>query len=643
MKHLINISFGLLTFLLPATPAAIAHAGIDSLYINEVEVRQDRKMFHSAEFRSYQIKSALIRQNMSLNLGEFLGRTGSLNMRGYGSPGSLVTVSMRGTASAHTQVNWNGFPLNAPTTGIADLSTIPVFLFDNISVIYGGSGSIYGSGSLGGVINVGNDINWDRSLSVMASIDAGSFGYLNGGFRIKAGNSRIQYSLASYLQDSENDFIYTENISAESPRLRMKHNETGSFGLLQDVNIRLARYNFLQLGTWYQVKKKNIPEILGSPGESLQEQSDSSLKFFARWKKLGTRSSFELRSIYFSDYLSFLDKTPAAGGEYLVDSEIMSEKYSVDANYRYYFSSGLSLDIGANYSLLNADVKAYGKKVREGEGNIIGALSYRTSRLDLATSLRLNFNAYEQPPPLYSLSAKYRFAGESAWLRTHVSSKYRLPGLNDKYWKPGGDPELLPEKGWGADIGAGMNIDILDLDLHLFTNRVKNQIQWVPDALYYVPLNHKEVWSRGLESSAAVCLERNSTRLDLSLDYSMTFASIISSGDLSLVGKQLSYTPYHIARGNAHFELKSFFTELETSFTSRRYTTADNDEFYSLDPYFLVNASIGYQPGNKLKGSMLRFRINNAFDTEYRMINAYPVPGRTYMISLLMNINIFNK
>jgi vitamin B12 transporter len=69
---------------------------------------------------------------------------------GYGQSKSLV---VRGAAANGTLVLLDGIPLNG-AGGIADLSRVPLALVERFEVLRGGAGARYGSGGLGGVVNV---------------------------------------------------------------------------------------------------------------------------------------------------------------------------------------------------------------------------------------------------------------------------------------------------------------------------------------------------------------------------------------------------------------------------------------------------------------------------------------------------------
>lgn len=69
---------------------------------------------------------------------------------GYGQSKSLV---VRGASSNATLVLLDGIPLNGPG-GIADLSRVPVAMAERFEVLRGGAGARYGTGGLGGAVNI---------------------------------------------------------------------------------------------------------------------------------------------------------------------------------------------------------------------------------------------------------------------------------------------------------------------------------------------------------------------------------------------------------------------------------------------------------------------------------------------------------
>ncbi|MCF6359100.1 MAG: Plug domain-containing protein, partial [Draconibacterium sp.] len=69
--------------------------------------------------------------------------------------GGLSTIRFRGTSPDHTSINFGGINVNSLTLGHSNLSNIPSFLFDEISLQYGSSSAVNGSGSIGGANYLG--------------------------------------------------------------------------------------------------------------------------------------------------------------------------------------------------------------------------------------------------------------------------------------------------------------------------------------------------------------------------------------------------------------------------------------------------------------------------------------------------------
>ena len=114
-------------------------------------------------------------KNQNANLGEILMFTTPVVIQQYGGSGSLTTLSFRGTGSNHTQVNWNGFPLNAIGTGEMDLSLASTDVANQIQLIHGASGAMYGNGTFGGAIEMNNIPDWNNRLNVKFNSEIGAF------------------------------------------------------------------------------------------------------------------------------------------------------------------------------------------------------------------------------------------------------------------------------------------------------------------------------------------------------------------------------------------------------------------------------------------------------------------------------------
>src|SRR2546426_2729197 len=77
-----------------------------------------------------------------------------VSVRAYGGLGELAQPSIRGSSPAQVLVLLDGIPLNSVALGQTDLSTISVDGVERIEILRGPFAAIYGSGALGGVINI---------------------------------------------------------------------------------------------------------------------------------------------------------------------------------------------------------------------------------------------------------------------------------------------------------------------------------------------------------------------------------------------------------------------------------------------------------------------------------------------------------
>jgi vitamin B12 transporter len=84
---------------------------------------------------------------------EVLSTSAGVVVHDSGGYGQSKNVVVRGASSSGTLLLLDGIPLNG-AGGIADLSRVPLALVERFEVLRGGAGARYGSGGLGGVVNV---------------------------------------------------------------------------------------------------------------------------------------------------------------------------------------------------------------------------------------------------------------------------------------------------------------------------------------------------------------------------------------------------------------------------------------------------------------------------------------------------------
>ena len=148
------------------------------------------RLNESNETSTVQVLDTTIARLTTSTLAEQLTREGGLFIKSYG-PGSLSTLSLRGSNASQTAVLWNGINICSPMLGLFDLGLIPTFLVDEAIIQYGGSGAEQGSAAIGGAIHLNSKTKEEKGLEVNALTSAGSFGFYEGGFGVKNLSNKI--------------------------------------------------------------------------------------------------------------------------------------------------------------------------------------------------------------------------------------------------------------------------------------------------------------------------------------------------------------------------------------------------------------------------------------------------------------------
>jgi len=595
---------------------------------------EDRKVI------AFDSSSLVLHQNSSIDM--LLASHASLNLKQYGSGGSLVTFSSRGTASNHTQVNWNGLPLNSITTGDIDASSIMVDMFDHLAYTPNSPGALYGSGSFGGAVELINKPDWSNSFLLKYSHESASFSSFKNALKVKMGNEFVQYQIYAFKNSALNNFTYFDAV--DDVQREVKNNACIMYGVIQNLNFRLPKSIFLDAGLWLQEKNKQIPNQLGQ-FSSNKNQHDSLSKVFVKITKWFQHSSITLNNARLSDNMLYTDKLSPFDENYSIFSNIASHSYISDFVYKNYARKNLAFDAGASVVLKSANAAAYGTIKEEFVYSVYSSLKYTKNNNVINIGLRKDFTAAYQPNPQISMGWK-RVYNKMIDSRLNISSKYRIPTFNEKYWLPYGNPNLFPEKGLGIDAGLfyiseSSSLHTFSSSCNLYGQLVDNYIQWVPESSsgLYKPRNVKKIFSRGFEYDAKAVFFWNELTSSHIFQYNYCRASIIEHYDgVSYASKQLSYVPQHIVMIKNRVDYKSIYVLWEVSYKGTYFDTDDN----SINPIPSLLLNNAYA-GAKFKccglQSHIDFKVLNIENKSYYSMKSYPMPGRSYHlgISILFN------
>lgn len=650
-----NLKTGIwLSFFLGIFSYSFAHSH-DSLWhltIHEITIEHSREHFFREDKKVFRPDSLQMHLYRNFTIGELLKNISPVYINSYGSAGSVSGLILRGAGSSQSLVMWNGFPVNSLSLGSADLSLIPVIGFNDISLTYSAAGSIYSSGAFGGSLDLHNRPDWEKGLNLIIAPEAGSYGDKRVSFSASGGTRNLQFHTTILRQQGDYNFVFTDTYKYGRPLETIKNNSLSNTMFIQNVFLKLPRNNQLEAGFWYQDKVKEIPAIMGSYSPGTAHQRDSVFRVYGKWKKLFRNSSLQIRSAWFTDQMQYRDSYSNMEDQYLIDSRIRNSSNMTDGFYRMYLGNHISLDGGAGLSVLSARVSSYGGKISELVPALFSGIKFRNDRLIANLSIRKEFYHEHDLKPLISAGFRSEIIRGKLAVRGNISDQFRVPTFNDKYWKPGGNPELLPERGWSTDAGFEYSqklssASLIQWDLTGFYGNIKNLIQWLPSdiGLFWSPVNTRHVNSRGLEAAVKYAYVSTLMKLNLHASYTLSKSQIKAAPEpeFHLIGKELIYRPNHLVNLYSNAELDNFSFAFNLSLTGKRHTTEDNNPAFAMPSHTLLNFYTGYNFSMRDLSGTLQFKVNNLFDQQYQFVRSYPMPGRTYQIGISFNYHNTNK
>ncbi len=152
----------------------------------------------------------------------------------------LTQVRIRGAEGNHTLVLIDGIKANNSTNGEFDFSDLSTDQIERIEVIRGAQSSIYGSGAIGGVINIVTK-GGKGPLTFRAFGETGTFGTREGGASVSAGSDNIWGNIALSKRETGGYNIAVkgpENDGGELATFAFKGGVSIAKGLTLDMNLR---------------------------------------------------------------------------------------------------------------------------------------------------------------------------------------------------------------------------------------------------------------------------------------------------------------------------------------------------------------------------------------------------------------------
>lgn len=604
--------------------------------------------------------STILSQYGQRSLSELIREQSPVFVKSYGV-NNMATLSIRGASAAQSKVLWNGVPITNAGSGLSDLSLFQGGLFENVSIQYGGSTALLGSGNVGGALLLEDNLPcFQPGAEVALSLGAGSFGHWNGLLHADWENNQWHFGVKAFWAGAQNDFPYQTN---QGEWKRMQNARLSASGaiisadfLFPDKKENRVKQQTLSLKAWYQQYYREIPPALFEI-YSVKQQQDKDFRSLLTWRQERERSNYYVKFAFVQSRMNYQD------GVVLPDNENQTFQWFAEAGWRWAINNPEQAKRFLHELIVFVPVEwafATGENLEGKQWQYRPAFAgaYKLlsvdRRFDMNLSLRREWWQQHGGNWLPGWNARYRLLQNSfnqnflsLSLRANVQRSYRVPNLNELYYSPGGNPELLPERGWNEDGGFSIQLNLKEKERQqkifyawqltntssFFNRNTKDWIYWLGGSIW-TPHNLAAVHSRGLETETEISRNTYLTHWNLSLKTAYVLATTTASylpNDNS-IGSQIPYTPRYNGMASLSFSRKWIFVAYNHQYTGYRFTTTDESHY--LQPYQTGNliVSCSFAKGNY--SVTLMGQVRNIWDEYFEIVNGRPMPGRNYALSV---------
>ena len=242
-----------------------------------------------------------------------------------------------------------------------------------------------------------------------------------------------------------------------------------------------------------------------------------------------------------------------------------------------------------------------------------------------------------------AVSISYKLLEEHN-LRVRLSYKdgYRAPTFNDLYYARVGNKNLKAEKAAQYNLGLTMNgvlcedvIDYASISVDGYFNRVKDKIVAIPTLFIWKMMNVDKVNIAGVDVNLSSTF---TLPADMSIvlggAYSYQYAVNMTDPESKIYKHQIPYTPRHSGSVSLSWKSKWISAGYIMTAVGDRYALPQNIEANRIAGYFDHSASLHHTFDLKKCKIRVQAEVSNISNVNYEVIRYYPMPGRSYKLTV---------
>ncbi|MBK6947561.1 MAG: TonB-dependent receptor [Haliscomenobacter sp.] len=165
------------------------------------------------------------------------------------------------------------------------------------------------------------------------------------------------------------------------------------------------------------------------------------------YRAITARGFWQIKTGYFDEHLQYVDD------QILLDSRSHFRTYLAEITGQWRGGNRHTFLLGNTHVHTQAWSEGYRDQIpTEYKTALFASWKYRGGKLNAQGSLRQEIVGGTPAPIVPALGVDYQIH-PNLLVKGSASRNYRLPTLNDRFWAPGGNPDLLPESGWSQELG----------------------------------------------------------------------------------------------------------------------------------------------------------------------------------------------
>jgi vitamin B12 transporter len=305
----------------------------------------------------------------------------------------------------------------------------------------------------------------------------------------------------------------------------------------------------------------------------------------------------------------------------------------------WYAGERLALKSGFDYRYVYLDSTEVGNRNRH-DGGIYLTAEYKPARQFMVIpSVKAVFTS--EGDTVITVVPKLGFlwnVTDSLAVKNNYFRSFKFPDFEELHWSEGGgvagNPDLKPEDGWGADLGAVWVLhNVMKLESTFFTHWLKDSIHWYPGTGgIWRPENVGEAMFFGLDSRLGFDIPVSwgaIQKIKPAVSYQYLLSYLLSLGYGFVSDKRIPYSPMHTLGSSLEVLWETGSVIISGHYESLRYS--DRANLIKLKPNFLLNATVNQKIGANLSAFGA---LRNILNTSYESFSDYPMPGLSITLGM---------